>query len=143
MPGLLEQPVSAVMKRDFATAKREDRLDKVFELMAKSGVLFVPVVDDFGVAIGTISERDLAKVLNSPAVGAIMKFSEEIIHECLKKPVKDIMTHQPITLEESARVSDALRIFANNHIHFIPVINKGGVVVGILSLLDIISHERK
>ncbi len=143
MSGLLDAPVSAVMKKDFALAKKDDSLRKIFEAMAKKGMAFAPITDEFGVVVGTVSERDLSKVFNVPTVGGIVKFSDELIQECLKKQAREIMSSPAITLEETAPVSDALRIFANNHIHFIPVVNRGGVIVGIISLLDIIGHKDK
>lgn len=143
MSGIMEQPISAAMRKDYVSAKKDQILGDVVCLMANKGVSFVPVLDDFGVVIGTISERDLAKVFNNPTVGSIIKFSDELLKECLNKPVSEIMNAQPITLEDSAPVSDAIRIFANNHVHVVPVVNKAGVIVGILRLIDILSHETK
>lgn len=144
MSGLFEQPIKTIMRKNFATAKKDQSLGEVVELMLKKGISFIPVIDEFDVVIGTITGRDLAKIFNVPGVpGAIMKLSGESIDACMSKPVREIMTAQPITIEEESPVSDAARIFANNHIHYIPIVNRGGVIVGILSLLDIISQQSK
>lgn len=143
MPSLLEQPVSAVMEKEFVAVKKEDGIRKIIEIMAKKRLPFIPVVGNFDVLVGTISEHDLLKVFNIPAPPGvnITNISEELINAGLERTAGDIMTSKPITLNESSPVSDAVRMLTNNQVHFIPVVNNGDVVVGVLSLLDIVSKK--
>ncbi|MBT8190169.1 MAG: CBS domain-containing protein [Saprospiraceae bacterium] len=51
--------------------------------------------------------------------------------------VKDIMTVQPVTLNEGDTMEKAAELFKNNNFHHVPVINDDGDLVGILSSTDL------
>ena len=48
------------------------------------------------------------------------------------------MTRRPLTLKANAGVYDAIKLFNNNNISIIPVINDDGNPVGIISWRDIL-----
>lgn len=52
--------------------------------------------------------------------------------------VGDRMTRRPITIHEDASVDEALQLMRNEKIRRLPVINKGGRMVGIVSELDLL-----
>lgn len=134
----MEQPVSSVMDKSFVTVRKEDSIGKAIDLIVNHRAPFVPVVGDFDVVVGTVTEHDLLKVFHIPVLsGTTVKISEEFMKSGLERSAGDIMTPQPITLGEDAPVSEAVRMLTNNQMHFLPIVNKGGVIVGILRLLDI------
>ncbi|MFZ0005641.1 MAG: CBS domain-containing protein, partial [Methanoregula sp.] len=53
------------------------------------------------------------------------------------KLVRDIMTHDPITLPPSAPVMDALRIMSARNIGRIPIVQEGKII-GIVTRSDIL-----
>ena len=76
--------------------------------------------------IGVISERDILRRVVEPCL------SPETI------TAKQIMTHPVITICESARVVDVVKIMAEKRIRKIPVMKKEKLV-GIITYTDIIS----
>lgn len=51
--------------------------------------------------------------------------------------VKDVMTAQPVTLNEGDTMEKAAELFKNNNFHHIPVLNDDDDLVGILSSTDL------
>lgn len=144
MSSILEQPITAIMKKDAPTVKKGDTIFRAIELMQKTGIHFISVVDGFKTLIGTLSARDILKAFQVPSVlGGTIKLSEEFFSSGLKRTVDEVMTEPPISLEEDRTVADAVRIFTNNQINFIPVVNKGNVIVGLVSLVDIFGHASR
>ncbi len=52
---------------------------------------------------------------------------------------KDVMTRQLITVEETAKIADAIQSLKEHHVSGAPVIDDQGKLVGILSLADLVS----
>ncbi len=144
MSSVLDQPVSAIMKTDAPMLKKEDTILKAIELMQKTGIHFVSVVDGFMTLIGAISAMDVLKAFQVPSMlGGTVKLSEEFFASGLKRTVEEVMTSPVISLAEDADVADAVRIFSNNQINFIPIVNKGNVLVWIVSLVEIFNFAKK
>jgi CBS domain-containing protein len=61
--------------------------------------------------------------------------------DCMK--VKDIMTSRVITLSPDMAIVDAAKILMDNNINGAPVLDKQGVLVGILCRDDLISQQKK
>lgn len=57
--------------------------------------------------------------------------------------VKDYMSHQAICVDDTSRLTQAIRIMDDNELSVLPVINNQGELVGILSASDLIeiTHE--
>ena len=87
------------------------------------------VVDDDQL-VGVISDRDLLHFL-SKAVGKpdAMAFEKTAFNQL----AKDIMTTKPFTLKESDDITDAIRMFVNEPISCIPIVNSNNNPLGIVS----------
>ena len=57
--------------------------------------------------------------------------------------VNDYMSHQAICVDDSNRLTQAIRIMDDDELTVLPVVNNQGVLVGILSASDLIeiTHE--
>lgn len=55
--------------------------------------------------------------------------------------VKDIMNTDLVTVQENTSIRDAIRIFSNNDVSGLPVINQEDEVTGVLSASDILQNE--
>ena len=53
---------------------------------------------------------------------------------------KDIMTRDVITVEKDCKVSELVDLFVEHKISSVPVVNKKGKLVGIVTKTDIIGH---
>jgi len=144
MPSVLEKPINSVMKTDTPMLKKEDTISKAIELMQKTGIQFVSVVDGFKTLIGTLCPKDILKAFEVPSIlGGNIKMSGEFFASGLSRKIEEVMTAPAIHLEEENTVGDALRLFTNNQVDFIPIVNKGTVVVGFVSLLDVFNQSNQ
>ncbi len=94
---------------------------------------------------GIISDRDLLKAL-SPTLGTAAETSKDLAS--LNKKAHQIMTRKPITTLDTATLYQAISVFNRYTVSCLPVVNKEGKVVGILSWRDIFkkleeSYEKK
>ena len=96
-------------------------LSKVTEMMLTTKHLGFPVVEHDKL-VGMITLVDVNRI--SPA-------------DREAKQVRDIMTHNPITLPPSAPVMDALRIMSARNIGRIPIVQDGRII-GIVTRSDIL-----
>ena len=131
--------ISKLMSKDLVSVEMDDPLSKVKELFEKTGFHHLLVVEDKKL-FGIISDRDLLKSL-SPAIGTEAATAKDIA--CLSKKAHQIMTRKPISIDENSSVKDAIKIFNQNNISCIPIINSDNIAVGILSWRDIMRELGK
>jgi acetoin utilization protein AcuB len=97
-----------------------------FDLMKKSRIRRMPVVDKNGKLVGIVSDKDLLRVTPSPATTLS---AYEIPYLLSKVKV--------ITVAEETPVEEAARIMVDNKIGGLPVVDESNVVVGIITETDI------
>jgi len=105
-----------------------------FDLMKKSHIRRMPVVDKNGKLVGIVSDKDLLRVTPSPATTLS---AYEIPYLLSKVKVSDVMAKKVITVAEETPVEEAARIMADNKIGGLPVVDESNVVVGIITETDI------
>ena len=105
-----------------------------FDLMKKSHIRRMPVVDKNGKLVGIVSDKDLLRVTPSPATTLS---AYEIPYLLSKVKVSDVMTKKVITVTEETPVEEAARIMVDNKIGGLPVVDESHVVVGIITETDI------
>ena len=118
---LQDVTVGAMMSAPVTTVPPTLPVNKVIEMMYASKHLGFPVVDR-GSLVGMITLVDVNRT--SP-----------IDREAMQ--VRDMMSHDPITLPPTAPVIDALRIMSAKNISRIPIVD-AGEVVGIVTRTDIL-----
>lgn len=104
------------------------------QLLASKRIGALPVVDG-GSVVGIFSERDV-----------IYRLADEG-DACLSRPLGEVMTSPPITVERTTAVLDALALMTRRRIRHLPVLD-GGAMCGFISIgdlvkarLDEIEHE--
>jgi predicted transcriptional regulator len=106
-------------------------------LTAAAGIMWhrdcgaVPVVDEQQRVVGIITDRDICigvASLNARARGI---------------RVSEVMSAHPLTCTEDDSVEYALKLMAERQIHRLPVTDVDGILVGIVSLGDLIHHTGK
>ena len=55
--------------------------------------------------------------------------------------VKDIMSTDLVTVKENTQIRDVIKVFANNEISGLPVLDYDGYIVGVVSSTDILKQE--
>lgn len=128
--------VSRLMSEDLITVLMDDELDMIKAIFDSKKFHHLLVVDEKCTKVyGVLSDRDLLKALN-PKVFSKVATHDELA--CLNIRVHQIMTRNPIVLDEDDDLSKAIALFNEFNLSCLPVLNSEGKPVGILSWRDII-----
>ena len=125
--------VSEHMTRKVVTATPDDGVRETFFRMRESGVRHLPVLDGARL-VGMLSDRDLRRpdwVDEAPDLSYPYELDDHL-------SVGDLMTRHPICIHGYERVSKAARIMAEQGFGALPVLDKGGHLVGILTKADLV-----
>lgn len=137
--------VRDAMSRQVKTVQRNTPLPQVVALLWREGVKAVPVTENDHHVVGIITGGDLVtrggmdlrlslqKTLNPDELKMQLAQLEQS-----GKVAKDVMTTPVVTVEENSSLADATSLMATKHIKRLPVVNQAGLLVGILSRIDVL-----
>ncbi|MDX1491564.1 MAG: CBS domain-containing protein [Pseudohongiellaceae bacterium] len=131
--------LSKIMSKPVATVSMDTDLATIKEIFDNAAFHHL-LVESRGVLYGVISDRDLLQAL-SPFIDS--DFETRRDHATLNKRAHQIMTRQPITLEEHHDVFDAIAVFEEHSVSCIPIVDHERRILGIVSWRDIISLLHK
>ena len=113
------------MTKNIKTIQSKEQLFNVCRIMKDNRIGSVIVVDESNSnPIGIITERDIVNNLSSPTAN-------------LQIQVKEIMSKPIVTIQETYSLIDALQTMQKNNFRRLPVTNKEGKLVGIVTDKDI------
>ena len=121
------------MNKKVITIRPDDPIRLAMELMYKNRIRQLPVVEGRKV-VGIITDRDLREASASSAT-SLSVWELNYLLEQVK--VKDVMTHDVITVSPETSVEEAARIINENKIGGLPVVEKD-VLVGIITESDLL-----
>lgn len=116
--------IETVMSSPAVTVTADTTLDRVLELFERFTGL--PVVDERGTCVGIISNIDVAKFART-RIGNSLPTAK----------VVDIMTAPAIVIMHHAPVAYAAGLMLKHKVHRLPVVDKDGAVVGIITRTDV------
>ena len=120
----LSTPISSFIFRPPVICKINTKVQEVVSLMVKEKIGSVVIVDNGGIPLGIVTDKDLRnKVLGH-------NLSTDI-------PVEVIMTKSPLTISSDAIAFDALHIMMKHNIHHLPIVDKTGKIQGVISSHDL------
>jgi len=137
-----------IMVQPVATVQKGTKLADVARLLLDEGFGGLPVVDSAGQLCGIVTESDFtAKQRGLPfstfrhpqvlgqwlAKGGI----ERIYQAAQTMTVQEIMTSNPVTIDEEDSLEDILQKMLRHKIHRLPVV-RDGVPVGIVTRHDLL-----
>src|SRR5881296_3630748 len=100
-------------------------LGEAQQLMMRFKISGVPIVDGAGKLVGIITNRDL-------------QFERE-----LDRPIRDVMTKEKlITAPVGTTLDDAERLLAKHRIEKLPVVDKQGLLKGLITIKDIFKRRQ-
>jgi len=123
--------VEKIMATDVGFCRLEDTLIKTAEIMRQKNCGGVAVVDAENKVVGIITDRDICI-----AVAARNKKVSQV-------KVKELTGGKIIGCAANDKIEDALKKMRKNQLKRLPVTDKSGKLVGILSLTDILISVRK
>ena len=121
--------VRDVMTRRPVCCNPNDTLDTVAKLMLEHDCGEIPVCDG-NALIGVVTDRDIT--CRAVATGKPV----------LTVPVRDVMTRNVYSVEQHEKIEAALNLMEEKMVRRLPVVNQMGMIVGIISLADIIAKAR-
>jgi magnesium transporter len=127
--GYPEGSVGRLMTPDYVSIKKTDTVQEVLDIIKQRGratetLNFLFVIDDDGVLIDDINIKDFLVVEPSTIV-------------------EQIMDHQFICLRVNDAQKEVIRVFRNNSRFALPVTDDNGVLLGIVTLDDVLRLSEK
>ncbi len=120
-----EPPVAAdVMNDSFRTCGRHSTVMEAILIFKEADCGMVPVVEE-GKPVGVITDRDVALGLAADVDLAV-------------KPVTDVMTASPVSVEADAPLSEIVSKFGDEGVRRLLVLDSEGRLVGVISWSDVV-----
>ncbi|MDD3574144.1 IMP dehydrogenase [Methanospirillum sp.] len=116
---------SEIIQREVLTVTPDSLISNVDRMMTYHGIGGVPVVENDKV-IGIVSKRDLRAIVSR--IG--------------NKPVKSIMTHEPIVANEGISIDDAFDLMYSRKVERLPVVDSKGALTGIISMQELLEKRQ-
>ena len=126
--------ISQYMTSKLITASPEDGSRTTFFRMREHDIRHIPVVDGAGALVGIISDRDLRRpdwVDQAPDLAHIYHLDDETT-------IGDLMSPSVITVHTYDTLHKAVSLFLEHRFGCLPVLDKTGALVGIISPLDLL-----
>ncbi len=122
--------VESVMRRDseLRIASASDTVRSVFAHARHPGrrTGAIMLVDDAGRLCGLFTDSDLARLIEARRDAA------------LDRPIREVMTANPITVPLGVRVGEAVELLRRHRISELPVVDGDGKPAGLLDITDLI-----
>ncbi|MDQ2644794.1 MAG: CBS domain-containing protein [Myxococcota bacterium] len=132
--------VTVVMASPVVTVDEEAPVRDMIRLFIAGGIGAAPVVNPRGEPIGVVSKTDVLRaVYEDPSCaggGAAVELEADTEQDLR---ARDLMTPDPLTVPESASVSDAASLMAREHVHRLFVIGPKGALTGVVSAMDLVA----
>jgi len=127
VPTLIDEGLSLVSRREPLTVRPGSSLRDCLAVIRRSGVGdSVVVTEADGRLVGILTERDIFGQLVGTGVD-------------LDQPVETYMNTSPHTLRLDATVRDAIELMQTGRFRNIPIVDDGGILVGIVRQADVLS----
>jgi CBS domain-containing protein len=124
--------VSNIMVRNIKTAEENQSINSIAKVMSDNNIGSVVIVksNDVERLSGIITERDIVRI-----AGATQTSSSS--STLLQLLARDIMSKPVITINPESSLQDAIQSMKLNNIRRLPVVNREGKMVGIITDKDI------
>ncbi len=122
--------VRELMSTNVATVAPQDNLAHALRLMAEQKHRHLVVVDEDGLVVGIVSDRDLALAYHPEEMSPGRW--EGIL-------VQRIMTAAPVTIGSNSPISEAAKLLLKSAVSALPIVDNGQLV-GVFSDRDFTRH---
>jgi acetoin utilization protein AcuB len=134
--------VKDVMTRDPISIEPEAPVGTALDVMRTKHVRHLPVVDEAGVLVGIVTDRDLRHAAFAPAVQEYLSVRAHRrvrqLGETLENlRVRDVMTWVVVTTGPEAPLLSAALVMLESRVGSLPVL-EGGRLVGVLTEQDVL-----
>ncbi|MDT7042440.1 CBS domain-containing protein [Candidatus Nitronereus thalassa] len=131
--------VEMIMSRKIVTVDMDDTLARIRDVFKQHRFHHVLVVSGNRL-MGVISDRDLLKSI-SPFIDTLSETTRDLA--TLQKRAHQIMSRKPISVAQDTTLEDAVETLLQHNISCLPVTNKDGAIVGVLTWKDLLRASVK
>ena len=128
--------VSQSMTKELITIGKETGILEIRKTMDENKVRHLPVVDDAGLLLGMVTDRDVRSAM--PKIVLDDSDSGEARERLSSLKARDIMTSDLITVPPTYTLQDVLILFQQYHFGALPVVDEQGHLEGIISTRDLL-----
>jgi CBS domain-containing protein len=139
-----------IMHADVPTVTPDEDARAAIELLAETDMGAIPVVDDEGRVIGIVSESDLIlsdeesdlhlphylNIMGGIVFVGSMKGFEKRLDKAFATKVSELMTADPVTVNDYASAETVARRIAEKHHNHLPVVDDEGRLAGLVTRAD-------
>src|SRR3982751_2527819 len=129
-----------IMARDVPSVHPSDEARTAIDLLSKSDLGAIPVVDNDNKLVGIVSESDLIlseeesdlhlphylNIMGGIVFVGSMKGFEERLNKALATSVRDLMTSDPVTAGTDEDAASVAKKIADSHHNHLPVVDDDG-----------------
>jgi CBS-domain-containing membrane protein len=140
----------AIMDRDVPTVRSADDARTAIDLLAKTDLGAIPVVDDENKVVGIVSESDLIlseeesdlhlphylNIMGGIVFVGSMKGFEDRLEKAFATEVSELMTADPIVAHDYESADRVAKKIADEHHNHLPVVDADGHLVGMVTRAD-------
>ncbi|TNC20061.1 CBS domain-containing protein [Amycolatopsis alkalitolerans] len=131
--------VATVMTGDVAAVRRATPVKEIVALMSRRAVSGVPVLDGDRHVLGVVSEADLLPKESDHRTDPPRWWQRGLRSKVNARTAGQLMTAPAITVEDSCGLAAAARLLRRHAIRRLPVVDKRGRLVGIVSRRDLLT----
>jgi CBS domain-containing protein len=138
------------MDRDVPTLEAGDDARTAIDLLAKTDLGAIPVIDGDRKVVGIVSESDLIlseeesdlhlphylNIMGGIVFVGSMKGFEERLEKAFATEVSELMSPDPIVAHDYEAAERVARKIADNHHNHLPVVDADGHLVGMVTRAD-------
>lgn len=138
------------MDRDVPSVRPEEDARAAIDLLAKTDLGAIPVVDDGNKVVGIVSESDLIlseeesdlhlphylNIMGGIVFVGSMKGFDERLEKAFATQVSELMTADPIVARDFENVDRVAKKIADEHHNHLPVVDADGNLVGMVTRAD-------
>jgi CBS domain-containing protein len=139
-----------IMDADVPTISPDADAREAVELLAATDKGAIPVIDEDRRVIGIVSESDLVlgeeeadlhlphylNILGGVVFVGSMKGFEERLEKAFATKVSELMTADPVVVNDYSSAETVARRIAEKHHNHLPVVDEGGRLLGLVTRAD-------
>ncbi len=147
--------IKTIMTKNVISCNLETTVAEIAHLLFDRNLTGMPVVDKAGKVVGIVTEYDLMSKNMGVHIPTYMRLLESLgqsevgtrirdeLEAILRTTAREIMTDKAVTVRPDSTVESAALIFSEQRINPLPVVDKAGMLVGIVSRADIVKLFKK
>jgi CBS domain-containing protein len=134
--------VAEIMTTEALTVEPGTSLKDVAKILSARGISGAPVVDEAQHVLGVVSEADIivkeSREARPDGLRRIFHRANGTAAKRAAHTAAEAMTSPAITVMASRRVDFAAALMLDKHVNRLPVVDDGGVLVGIVTRADLV-----